>query len=66
MRIRIVRGDASQTLVLPKGASAADALSKLALHPDAYMVMMGDRPIPLTKELTDGQEIRIIKVASGG
>jgi len=66
MRIRIVRGDASGALVLRKGATAADALSELGLHPDAYIVMMAERPIPLTRVLEEGQEIRIVKVASGG
>ncbi|MGD1061342.1 MAG: hypothetical protein ABR879_07770 [Methanomassiliicoccales archaeon] len=66
MRIRVVRGEKTEVLVMKKGATAADALAKLALHPDAYIVMAGSRPIPLTKELTDGQEIRIVKVASGG
>ena len=66
MKVRIVRGDKTETVVLRKGATAGDVLAKLALHPDAYIVMMGKRPVPLTKELTEGDEVRIVKVASGG
>ena len=53
-------------LTIRKGATAGDVLKKLALHPDAYIAMMGNRPVPLTKEIRDGEEVRIVKVASGG
>ncbi len=66
MRIRIVRGDKVEVLILRKGSTVGDVLKKLALHPDAYIAMMGNRPIPLTKEIKDGEEIRVVKVASGG
>ena len=66
MRIRIVRGDKVQMLSLRKGATAGDVFKKLALHPDAYIAMMSNRPVPLTKEIKDGEEVRIVKVASGG
>jgi sulfur carrier protein ThiS len=66
MRIRVVRGEKTVTITVAKGATAEDVLAKLSLHPDAFIVMMGKRPVPLTKELAEGDEVKIIKVASGG
>ena len=53
-----------------KGKSMArtieDLLRQLGLFPDAHIVMIGARPVPLTYVLVEGDLLRILKVASGG
>ena len=55
-----------ESIDLPQGSRVRDLLEALSLYPDAYIVLIGRRPVPITEELKDGAELRIIKVASGG
>jgi sulfur carrier protein ThiS len=47
-------------------ATIEDLLRKLQLYPDAHIVLRGKTPVPLSDRPHDGDELRIIKVASGG
>ena len=41
-------------------------LEKLNLNPDAVIVMKDNRPIPITSELKNNEDLIIITVKSGG
>lgn len=51
---------------LPEGASVGDALKALRLHPDAWIAVREDEPIPLDEPLRDGDRVKLIAVVSGG
>ncbi|HTY47879.1 MAG TPA: MoaD/ThiS family protein [Methanomassiliicoccales archaeon] len=51
---------------MAKDKTIEDLFAKLELFPDAYIAIIGERPVPLTQILHDGDRLRILKVASGG
>lgn len=51
---------------LDQEATVEALLNHLQLYPDAHIVLRDRQPIPLTEKIRDGEELRIIKVASGG
>jgi sulfur carrier protein ThiS len=55
-----------QEQTLPEGSTVEDLLSQLNLHPDSYIVTKDSKPVPITRNLEDGERLKIIKVASGG
>ena len=55
-----------QDILLDNDATGQDLLNKLELAPDAHILTKDGSPIPLDEELSDGDNIKIIKVVSGG
>lgn len=55
-----------QDVQFQKGASVEDVLRSMGLYPDAHIVLRGRTPVPMTEIVTDGEQLRVIKVASGG
>ena len=51
---------------LPDSANVEVLISHFGLLPDNVLVISQDRVLPLDVSLCDGQEIRIIRVSSGG
>ena len=59
------KGDV-QALSLDSEATGKDVLSRLNLKPDGTILTINGKPIPYTTTLKNGDQIRIIMVASGG
>ena len=55
-----------QDVQVQKGASVEDVLRSMGLYPDAHIVLRGKMPVPMTEIVIDGEQLRVIKVASGG
>jgi len=55
-----------QALELPAGAVADDAPRALDIEPEMVLVFRGDRPLAGDAALQDGDELRILRVVSGG
>ncbi|HSA35255.1 MAG TPA: hypothetical protein P5202_01700 [Methanomassiliicoccales archaeon] len=51
---------------LPEGSTVQTMLDSLGLYPDAHIVVRGRTPVPVDSPLLDGDQLRIVKVASGG
>ena len=51
---------------MDENATGEDLLKALKLLPDTVLIISGNRPIPYTEKLKEGDKIRIIRVASGG
>lgn len=51
---------------LKRGATADTAIRALGLFPDGWIPVRGDTPIPLDEPLTDGDDLKLIAVVSGG
>jgi sulfur carrier protein ThiS len=41
-------------------------LKKINLKPDTIIVLSNNKPIPIDDELTDGDDLTILQVSSGG
>jgi sulfur carrier protein ThiS len=66
MKVTVVLNKRSEVLDLEGDATIEDLLGILDLYPDAHIVLRGKTPVPLSDRPRDGDELRIIKVASGG
>jgi sulfur carrier protein ThiS len=66
MKVTVVLNKRSEVLDLDDDGTIEDLLGKLQLYPDAHIVLRGKTPVPLSDHPHDGDELRIIKVASGG
>jgi sulfur carrier protein len=55
-----------KVLQLPEGSTVEQMLDSLNLYPDAHIVVRGKTPVPLDSPLVQGDQLRIVKVASGG
>jgi len=53
-------------LDLPEGATAEDAMRALGLLPDGWIALKGGEPVPIDERLDDGDEMKLVSVASGG
>ena len=51
---------------LPEGSTVETMLDSLGLYPDAHIVVRGKTPVPVDSLLVNGDQLRIVKVASGG
>ena len=51
---------------LRTGATVESAIRALGLYPDSWIPIRGDDPLPLDEVLSDGDELKLISVVSGG
>jgi sulfur carrier protein ThiS len=66
IKVEVLTGSKSQEYEMPEGSTIEDLLSKMNLHPDAYIITKESKPTPITSILEDGERLKLIKVASGG
>lgn len=66
MRIKVIEGGKTTEIELKEGSTVEELLSHLGKRPDAHIVLINGVPIPITEELRGMEEVRILKVASGG
>lgn len=64
--VRLMPAGLQKAFELEDEATCAEVLKAMDLHPDAYLIMKEEKPIPLDTKLEDGDEITFIAVASGG
>ncbi|MDH3364809.1 MAG: hypothetical protein OEM29_02225 [Thermoplasmata archaeon] len=51
---------------LPQGETVERLMRGLDLLPDAWIAVIGGEPVPIDRQLDDGEEVRLISVVSGG
>jgi len=56
----------ARTIDIKKGSKVIDAILEMDLHPDAWIPVRGDAPVPLDEILREGDELKLIAVVSGG
>lgn len=66
IKVKLSRSNEKMEIQLEKKSIIDDLLKKLNLRPDTVVVMNKDKPIPIDDVLTDGQELTILQVSSGG
>ena len=65
MEVEVGTREGRKKLEMPPGFTGEDLLKKLGLAPDAVIIVVDGKPVPY-KEKIEGENIRIIRVASGG
>lgn len=56
----------SDTVAVADGETIQSAVSSAGHHPDAFIFMIGGRPVPMDTVPPEDAEIRAVRVASGG
>ena len=64
--VKLSRDNETKKVKLEQDSKVEDLLKKINLKPDTVITMHNGKPIPIDEELTDGQEIIILQVSSGG
>jgi sulfur carrier protein ThiS len=64
--VKISRTNETKTIDLEKGSTIQDVLSKINMKPDTLIVMNENKPMPIDDEISDGEELTIIQISSGG
>ena len=66
INITVIEAGFSVNLSFDDSVSVERMLRSMNKFPDAYIVVKGELPIPITECIRDGDTVRIIRVASGG
>jgi len=66
IKVKISRTNEIKEVNLDNGASVQSLLKKINLKPDTIIVLNNNKPIPIDDELTNGEELTILQVSSGG
>ena len=64
--VKIFPDNLTKKIILKSGTSINDLLKKINLKPDDIIVLKENTPVPVDDILYEEQELRILKVASGG
>ena len=66
VKIKISRTNETKKITIKDNLKIKDLLKEINLKPDTLIVMSKDKPVPIDDDLTDGQELTIMQVSSGG
>ncbi len=66
VEITLFPGGKKTSLKIEKDATVMDILERLQLSPDIVVVMRLGRPIPIDSPVNEGDELKIVRVVSGG
>ena len=55
-----------RSVEVPVGSTIQEAVSSAGEHPDAFIFMIGGRPVPMDTVPPEDAEVRAVRVASGG
>ena len=64
--VKIFPDNLTKKIQIKSGSRVNDLLKKINLRPDDIIVLTENTPIPVDDILYEEQELRILKVASGG
>jgi sulfur carrier protein ThiS len=66
LRITVEENGNSKEMVFKESIDVNHLLESLGRYPDGHIVVLDNVPVPLTEHLSDGDNVKIIRVASGG
>lgn len=55
-----------ETIEGEAGETIEAVMRRSGMVPDAFLFLVDNRPVPMDTPITDGMNVRAIKVASGG
>ena len=66
VKVKLLRTGDTKEIEILEGSLVKDLLAKINIKPDTSIVMIEERPVPIDELLTNGKELTIIQVSSGG
>jgi len=66
MEIEVLMHGERKKIGMDDGATGEMLISKLGFTPDGIILISGGKPVPYTETLRDGDEVKVVRVASGG
>ena len=66
VKVKLLRTGETKEIEILEGSLVKDLLAKINIKPDTSIVMIEERPVPIDELLTNGKELTIIQVSSGG
>jgi len=66
IKVKLSRSTEIKEIKLEDKSIVQDVLNNFNIKPDTVIVMNKNKPIPVDDEVKDGDELTIIRVASGG
>ncbi len=64
--VKFQRSNETKQIELKIGSTVNELLKKVDVKPDTVIIMSNNKPTPIDDELSDGQELTILQVSSGG
>ncbi len=58
-----IKGDMHE---IEPGSTIAEAAAVCGIRPDAYIFLIGGKPVPMDSEVPEEGEVHAVRVASGG
>ena len=55
-----------RTVEVPKGADGFALLKALNINPENVIIVRNDEPIPVDSKIRSGDDIKVVRVVSGG
>ena len=55
-----------RTVEVPKGADGFAVLKVLNLNPENVIIVRGEQPIPVDSRIRPGDDLKVVRVVSGG
>ena len=55
-----------RTVEIPKGADGFAVLKVLNLNPENVIIVRGEQPIPVVSRIRPGDDLKVVRVVSGG
>ncbi|MCJ2556433.1 MAG: hypothetical protein LN415_04920 [Candidatus Thermoplasmatota archaeon] len=66
VHVELLPSGERKTMKFPDEASGFDVVRALDLKPDAHILVRDGSPVPMDVVLSNGDRVKLIKVASGG
>lgn len=66
VKVKLQRTHELKEINLDNGSTVEKLIKKMGFKPDNVLVLNNNIPIPIDDILTDGQELTILQVSSGG
>jgi len=64
--VKLQRSNEVKQIEIKPRSTVQDLLSKIDIKPDTVIIMKDNKPMPIDDEITDGEELTILQVSSGG
>ena len=66
VKVKLQRTHEIKKINLDDGSTVEKLIKKMGFKPDSVLVLSNNTPIPIDDTLSNGQELTILQVSSGG
>jgi sulfur carrier protein ThiS len=66
VKILLLPDGEKRTVEVPKGADGFAVLKALNINPENVIIVRDDQPIPVDSRIRPGDDLKVVRVVSGG